>query len=145
MRYYLQLNLAFLFCVFFANPTLANESLTFQAIETDKQKRITDYVSEQIDVTLNFANIASKDLNDDVIDEFILQYDCGSNNLCRHVIVALEELEPVIIGQFDAHKILISNKKTYGIRDLVVYNNVHNDFQNQIARWNPFSFTYQLD
>lgn len=136
----------FLLFIFFSSfsSAFAGERLRFQAIETNKENRILDFAQKKVGQPSNQPEIAKKDLNNDVIDEFIVRYNCGQRS-CNHLIIALQELNPIIIGQFDAHKILISQKKTYGIYDLIIYNSQYNDFTNDIARWNPFLFQYKLD
>ncbi len=121
----------------------AAEILRFKRPETFRENKAIEAISQTQDQYLT----AKIDLNNDLIDEYIIKSSndqtCAPNNLCRHVIVAYRKDTPLIIGEFNAHKILILNEKTYGIRDLIVYNNAYNDFKNVTARWNPFNFKYQ--
>lgn len=121
----------------------ANERLRFQAIETAKEKQILNYASSIHKETLSTPQIAKIDLNGDLLKEFIIRPSCSTKRLCPHIIIALQDLKPVILGQFDAHKMLISYNKTYGIRDIILYNDLHNDFKSQTIRWSPFFFEYK--
>lgn len=131
--------------LFFMLPSLgeAAEILRFKNPESLRENKAIELISELSDQ----YKIAKIDLNDDLIDEYIIKPSndqiCGQNKLCRHIIVAYRQDTPLTIGEFNAHKILILNEKTYGIRDLIVYNDAYNDFKNVTARWNPFNFKYQ--
>jgi hypothetical protein len=91
-------------------------------------------------------SIAKIDLNGDTINEYIVRATntefCKQGKICSQTIIAFQNHKPIQIGQFDAHKILISHKKDYGIRQIIVYNDAYNDFKNVTARWNPFTFTF---
>ena len=93
-------------------------------------------------------SVAKTDLNNDAIEEYILRplnkSDCPKAPICPHYIVAQQNHEYILLGKFDAHKMLISNKKAYGIRDIIVYNTPHNDFSYKTAVWNPFSYRFEL-
>ena len=126
----------------------ANDSLRFQAPVSYKEKQVvTLALSEQENLPPPLW-LAKIDLNNDAIDEYVVRAkntdNCTSNKLCSHVIIVFQDHKPIKIGHFDAHKILISNKKSYGIRQIIVYNDAYNDFKNVTARWNPFSFTFEV-
>lgn len=125
----------------------ANEYLRFKEAETRNEIRAIEFIAQQKNQQLHAYKIAPIDLNDDFIDEYIVTLNnpqkCNKNNLCLYYFVALSDHKPINIGQFDAHKILISSKKSYGIHDIIVYNDAYNDFKNIKARWNPFNFSYQ--
>lgn len=132
----------------FPTKVSANDSLRFQVPVSYKEKQVVQFVLSKQD---NFPSplwIAKIDLNNDAIDEYVIRAqntdNCASGKLCRHVIIAFQDHKPINIGQFDAHKILISNKKSYGIRQIIVYNDAYNDFKNITASWNPFSFTFEV-
>ena len=139
-----------LFFIFLIAPfsLRANESLRFQAPVSYKEKQVVSFVTEQ-DKTAQTAYVLTPiDLNDDAIFEYIVRPQgadiCRPNKLCPHFIIAFQERQPIMIGQFDAHKMLVSGKKDYGIRQIIVYNNSYNDFENSTARWTPFAFRFEL-
>jgi hypothetical protein len=141
---------ALLFFLILACPftAQANEQLRFQAPDSYKENKVIEYVSS-INKKLSSPLLLAKiDLNADALDEYIIRAKditaCPQNKLCPYVIIALQDHKPIQIGQFDAHKILISNKKNYGIRQIIVYNDAYNDFKNVTAHWNPFSFSFEV-
>lgn len=130
------------FLAFNAN---SQQLLRFRPAETFKEKQIIGVVrSEQADVPLLLAPI---DLNDDAIDEYVVKPqfpgDCPQKPLCPHFIMAFQDYTPLEIGRFDAHKIEVSGKKTYGVRQIIVYNQRQNDFAQTTTLWNPFLFRYE--
>lgn len=137
-----------LFLFFLPQASFANESLRFSAAQGRKEKAVVAFVQNLRKTPQTPYLVAQNDLNDDAINEYILRPEstnfCPNAPLCSHMIVAFENYQPILIGQFDAHKILLSSKKTYGIRDVIVYNQSHNDFKTTTATWDPFSFRYKL-
>jgi len=88
--------------------------------------------------------IAPADFNDDFINEYILKPEsCAKGTICTHVLMAYMEEKPIQIGEIDAHKIMLSFKKDYGVKRLIVYNQEHNDFASVQSRWNPHIFRYE--
>jgi len=114
----------------------AEEILSFKAPETRREL-------EAVSSNKNSALIAKTDLNDDLIDEYVLQ-DCGDSEFCEFAIVAFKNFNPIQIGEFKAHKIVVSHEKTYGVRNLIVYNQQYNDYAFETALWDPFSFLYKF-
>lgn len=87
--------------------------------------------------------LANADLNDDFIDEYIVKpSNCQQQQLCDHKLIGFKAREPIILGEFDAHKIIILSKKDYGVKRLHVYNKSNNDFSFQTAVWNPVQYKY---
>ncbi len=127
---------------------MAIESLRFQAPVSYKEKQAITLVKKLHTTPRITYHIATTDLNNDAIDEYIIKpasaRDCQKKPLCQHSIIALQDHAPLLIGQFDAHKILISDKKTYGVRHIIVYNQPHNDFKTATAIWSPFNFRFEL-
>jgi len=114
----------------------AEEVLSFKEAETRREL-------QAISLSDNNSLIAKDDLNNDLIDEYVLQ-DCGDGTFCDFSIVAFKDFNPITIGTFKAHKIVVSREKTYGVRNLIVYNQQYNDFAFQTASWDPFSFSYKF-
>jgi hypothetical protein len=137
----------FLLTIHYSTLAYANEFLRFKEVKIRSEIKAVKLISKKENYLVENYKIAPIDLNDDFINEYVVTLDnpqkCNKNNLCAHYIIAFSNHEPVNIGQFDAHKILISNKKSYGIHDIIVYNDTYNDFQNITARWNPFNFSYK--
>lgn len=122
--------------VFLSTAAFAQQSLIFKEPETRREK-------QAILLNENSNLIAKADLNNDLIDEYVTQF-CTGQKLCDYKIIAFKEFQPIVIGAFKAHKIVVDDEKTYGIRNLIVYNQGYNDFAHQTAIWNPFSFSFEI-
>jgi hypothetical protein len=122
----------------------ANDLLRFDKPQSYKQQQALKALENQ-DLSYVIANI---DLNNDFIDEYVIRPEnmasCPKAPLCPFTIVAFENRKPIIIGTFDAHKMLVSHQKTYGVRHIIVYNQSHNDYTSAEAAWNPFSYRFEL-
>lgn len=133
----MRLLLTLAFILSFQLPASAQESLRFKAYEGFKEQQITKKFSPD-------ALIATIDLNDDFIDEYILEKQTNNPKFKRYTVIALENRKPIKIGEFDAYKLLVDTKKRYGIRNLIIYNNPHNDFHSKTALWDPYTFSYVI-
>lgn len=131
---------------FLITPVMAQsyEALRFRPAENYKQKQIIQFIKNKTQTADISEKISKIDLNNDLIDEYIVKQGCAPARLCQYFITAFENHTPILIGRFDAHKILISDKKDYGIRQIIVYNQPHNDFTHATAIWNPHKFEYTL-
>ena len=135
-------------CFLTPTPAQALEALRFKAAETYKEKQIIDFVQKSNGRASGAYALAPADLNNDAINEYVVRpaakNACADAPLCSYQIIAFQDHKPIMIGQFDAHKMLVSDKKAYGIRHIIVYNEPHNDFNYETAVWNPFSFRFEL-
>lgn len=113
-----------------------------------EQKLIAEFAqsSEIIDF-----DIADVDLNKDGLSEFIFKSKkCDlvvnrQKNYCNFTIAANQSDEKLInLGSFQAKAITLSNNFFKGIRDLHVYNLKENDYDYNIARWNPEKSGYEI-
>lgn len=134
---------------FIPADVFAMEPPGFHAPSSRKELEVIDFVNKNTNGSGIPYLIAPIDLNNDLIDEFVVKpqnlSDCRQKPLCPHQIIAFKDYSPIVIGNFDAHKILISDKKTYGIRHIIVYNTSYNDFKSETARWSPYEYRYELD
>lgn len=130
-----------------SSPANAKEILHFSKPKNHKENKAIEFTSKNKQGSAPAYEIAKIDFNNDLIDEYVIKPKgrdkCTQANLCTYTLVALQDYNPFKIGEFNAHKLLILDKKTYGIRDIIVYNDSYNDFKNITARWNPFTFSYQ--
>ena len=125
----------------------ALENLRFKQAQSYKQVQMIDLITNHTKKAETSYVLAEIDLNGDSIDEYVIKpesnADCPALPLCPYYVTAFQKHEPIIIGKFNAHKMLISDKKTYGIRQIIVYNVPHNDFTSETSSWNPHSFSYE--
>lgn len=140
----------FLFIAIFLLPvaSMAAETLRFRNAESYKERQIITFVEKTNKTNGIPYLIATIDLNNDAIDEYIVKpastKNCINRPLCTHQVAAFRDRKPILLGEFDAHKMLISDKKSYGIKNIIVYNVPYNDFKSETAIWNPFNFRFEL-
>ncbi len=130
------------------NAAYASEALRFNPPTNHKENLVIDHLNQQLKTTNTPYLIAKVDLNNDLIDEYITKPAspqlCRTVSFCPYHIIALPQHQPLLIGQFDAHNILVEDTHKYGVRNLRVYNKLNNNFTSSTALWNPFSFLYEV-
>ncbi len=134
-----------IFCVIALIPFEASAQQTpvFGAAVTYKENQIIQFVS-QLPGQNNDYTLAKVDLNDDALDEYIVKPSrCSIKTMCPHHIVAFKNRQPILLLDIIAYKIKLSDKTTYGILDLIIYNQKHNDFLSKNFGWNPYSYRYE--
>ena len=134
----------FLFCLaltlFSVSKANAEETLRFREADNYKENQILTHAQANIE---NSDLILSPfDLNGDFIDEYVVRTQNKEKQLYSYAILAFENNTPIIIGQFKAFNLLVSSKKTYGINNIIVYNDLNNDFRALTSIWNPYEFSY---
>lgn len=91
-------------------------------------------------------SVSRIDLNNDGRDELILKTeadDCDARRGCDYLVAAEKSSHWIQLGRIKAFNILVSDKRTYGVRDLIVYNIPNNDFESVRYVWKPKSFKYE--
>lgn len=135
-------------CLTALNNAYAFQALRFSAPSSYKETEALNFGLKQSDNPKVEHVIAAVDLNNDAIDEYIIRprsnHNCPKRPLCSYQIVAYQNHAPILIGKFDTHKVRIADKKDYGVQQVILYNEPHNDFKTTTARWNPFSFRFEL-
>ncbi len=129
------------------NAAWAQSALRFRAPEGIKEIRLLNHIKKTRQIPDIQYIIAPTDLNNDLINEYIIRpksnRDCSGSRLCPYYVIALQERTPITLGKFNAHKIVVSSKKTYGVRDIIVYNDHYNDFKTNTVTWHPYEFKYK--
>ncbi len=129
--------------VFSSNSALAEENIYFHPAKSAKELYIIDKVAKKLELSGEHM-LAKTDLNNDSIDEFFMRpATCQNQQRCPITIIALQKDAPIIIGQLEAVRVIISDDNTYGIRDLLVAETRINDFKQTKYQWNPHSYTYK--
>lgn len=137
----------FLLMVLATNAS-ANENLNFKPPSAYKENLVIKFVQNHLKNAPESYEIAKIDLNNDYIDEYIIRPKsiefCNKSGLCPYSIIALHKLTPVSLGYFMAHNMTVSDKTSFGIRNLWIYNNPSNNFENVLTKWEPYTAQYQL-
>lgn len=124
--------------------TLAQQSLVYGSPQNYKENQITQFVSQYAVRHDADYVIADIDLNDDAISEYVVKpLNCSKNTMCPHYIVAFKKHKPILLLDLEAYKITPSGKTTFGILDLIIHNQRHNDFLSKNFGWNPHSYRYE--
>lgn len=127
-------------------PTWAmaqTQTLKFKDSTKDiRELEVLDMLSKTQNFNLSVPyGIASFDLNDDGVDEWIVRDDadsgCGVKASCRYIAVGLSEKKPIVLGQFYASNLAVLDKKMFGVHGIAVYNNPNDDFKFIAHHWNP--------
>ncbi len=126
--------------IFMSSAASADKPLIFHDAKTYKETQVIRHAENNKEK--QSVKASTYDLNGDFIDEYIVKKFTPNQRLSNYTIVALENRIPITIGTFQAVKLLVSTKKTYGINNIIVYNDENNDFQTLTYAWNPNDFSY---
>ncbi len=89
----------------------------------------------------NFAEIASTDLNQDGINEFILKHN-KDNKASEFRIIAQNNSGNVELGVIEANRLMISYNRLHGVRSILAFNDLHNDFDYDVYQWSAKDLRY---
>lgn len=115
-----------------------------QGIETVEQTLLNAFIRDQNIFEGSIPSFETVDLNNDMIMEWIaFDSSCVQlKKLCKHIIIAKNTEQFIILGQFDALKISPSSQYTNGVRDILVYNSTMNEFKPATVKWNSALSSY---
>ena len=125
-------------CFLVLPRALALESLNFQNdLGTISANKIDAFLSDRYQTEIASYNIATADLNNDGLDEYILkQLDCTqAQAFCNYIVLAEKNNEIIELSNIKAKNILISGTYTYGIKDILAFQNTINDYDFDIYMW----------
>jgi hypothetical protein len=123
-----------LFVVLISSSGFAREALIFRApTEDHRDQVIAEYVSTHYPQTLKPYLFARADLNDDGIPEYIVRAQNHSRKaVSPHHILSVRRRQVTDWGVISAQKLEISDKKQGVFRQILVYNQLRNDFYHEI-------------
>lgn len=123
---------------------LGQQPPSYSGAQNFKENQIIKFVEELSNISSIQRVLSLVDLNDDGIYEYIVKpLNCNKNMMCPHHVVAFKSREPILLLYIEAFRITPSDKRTYGISDLIIHNQMHNDFLSKNFGWNPFSYRYE--
>lgn len=107
---------------------------------------LSEYIEQHLSATIDNFDIARTDFNGDNMDELIIKSKvCDTNTaFCMHYLFAETGDKILNLSAIQAREILISDKSTNGIRDILAFDNPHNDFDYSIYHWDAGQSTYIL-
>ncbi|PZQ44621.1 MAG: hypothetical protein DI551_09730 [Micavibrio aeruginosavorus] len=139
----------FAFLTILSSVAYATEPLFFHSGPKNfRETEVLDYLERLGRQTPALpASIAAIDLNGDGVEEWIIFQEptpsCKANANCPYIVAGLSDGLPMLLGEFTARKIGISDEKQYGVRKLLVYNEKNNDFTYQTYVWTPADLRFR--
>ena len=125
------------------SPAFAIEVLSYKSPSNYKERLAASYVAKIENQTASNYVLSKTDLNNDAIDEYIIKSKgCSQLTSCPHTIIAISNYQPLLLGTFQCHRILIDNKSLYGVRHLRIYKSSRNSYSYSTAKWAPFHSRY---
>lgn len=119
----------------------AGEPLFFKSPSDDfRDGVIAGFVAATYPDTPAPYAFARTDLNGDGVPEYIVKPAGLAKGLSPHHILSLRRRQVTDMGLIRAGKMEISDKKSYGVRDVVVYTKPANDFYRETWGWNGQTF-----
>lgn len=92
--------------------------------------------------------MATTDLNGDNVEELLLRIQPPPDPACqggcpaRFFVFGLGNGKLFLIGQFSGTRILVADDRTFGTRDIQVFDNPHDDFHSNRYVWTPAQRRY---
>ncbi len=90
------------------------------------------------------AQLAAIDLNEDGLPEYIFRRPDAQKYDFQVYAQKTGETQLTLLGALQGTKILVANTSKHGIRNLMVFNDVYNDFTYQMYAWSPENKRYGL-
>lgn len=134
----------FLFLILLPYSGSATEPLFFKEMSGSEASTFSSLLKIDEEIT----HLARTDLNKDGLDDFILfekKPDCLKKiTPCSYFILGQAKEDIALLNQIEAYNIAVSDIYKFGVRDLIVYNNAHNDYAHIVYRWDPASRRYKI-
>ena len=129
--------------VLHSNNAYALDDVYFHPAKNAKELYIIDKITKKLKLPPEQV-LAPADLNNDLIDEYFMRpAECKDQQRCLITIIALRKDTPIILGQLESVRIIVSDTHNYGVRDLMVAETRTNDFQETKYQWNPHHSLYE--
>ena len=137
--------MVFLMCGAQVTAVRAAETLHFNNdISRSSFERIKSYVSNDLGQNIATHDIAKIDLNNDGLYEFILRPSgCDQGAKCNFIVLAESGSKIRPLGRFEGINLLLGTEFSHGIRNLLVFNSVVNDFDYNLYTWHPKASAYR--
>ncbi len=125
----------------------AAESLTFTPIEEFRSIAAHKNIDFG-DKDTSLSAIATVDLNGDSLDEYIgkTTADSSQNSDIAPFYVfsstSLHAQTPIYLGVIHARTIMLGYESHHGVRDILAFSNIDNDFDYDAYTWNPMHSRY---
>ncbi len=145
MRTFITMLITTVISIAYIPQASAVESLSYEKQQSPLVTNlINNYLIKDYKTDISTFSIAEIDLNNDGIPEYILrQKKCGvAIRDCTHVILAQKNDEVLKLSEIRAQNLMVGGTFSYGIKDLLVFNDKINDYIFDIYVWSPKEKTY---
>lgn len=116
-------------CAAFApRVSYAAEDITFSAPDRGDALVIASSIAPEEE-----TQAARIDLNGDDIDEYIIQIP--QKKLSTFNIIAYVDDKVLKLGRIKAYRIMVSNDRENGVRDILAFSEDRNDFEYETYQW----------
>ena len=124
---------------------LASEILTFdRPVPRSSFEKIKTFSVNALQEDADNLSIARVDLNQDGLDEFVARKkECTRTTPCLYTILAESDDSIVSLGAFEGTGLLLGSEFTHGVRNLLVFENMRNDFDYVLYTWHPEVSAYR--
>lgn len=104
------------------------------------------FLQESYQVDSSLFDIAAADLNQDGVDEYILKrISCvHAGSVCSHMVLADQNNEMLLLSNIRARHLMVGATSSFGVKDLLAFENEINDYDFDIYMWSPAQKMYIL-
>lgn len=89
-------------------------------------------------------DIASIDLNEDGVPEFIARTGCAPDAGCVFDILAQTDEKVIALGEIKARSLALGSAYSAGVRNIIAYNKLENDYGRALYIWDPGARRYKI-
>lgn len=123
----------------------AAEKLRFDSdVPRSSFEKIKSFSNNTLNKSISGFDIAGTDLNSDGLDEYVLRSKrCENMTLCQFGILAETDGGIHVLGEFKGKNLLLGNEYTHGVRNILIFGNLMNDFDYEVYTWHPEASSYR--
>lgn len=138
----------FLFALSATQHVQAQQALNYDApLKASAKYQVTEFIKKSYNGNPELFKIAQTDLNNDGINEYILKrLSCiKANNSCSHLILGETNNNMRLLSTIKARHIMLAGTSSFGVNDLLVFQNDINDYDFDIYMWSSTEKMYILE
>ncbi|MGN7439108.1 MAG: hypothetical protein ACTHOO_10760 [Alcanivorax sp.] len=132
----------------FSHHAHAIEALKFRdEYSTTLKFQIDHFLQQEQRSDASQYVIATVDLNNDGVSEHILKRkSCNTPvSTCTFIIIAEKGDRILLLSKISAKNLMVDGKVTYGVKNLLAFNDDMNDYEYDIYMWSPKEKLYIMD
>ncbi|MCC6598172.1 MAG: hypothetical protein IT559_05240 [Alphaproteobacteria bacterium] len=132
-------------CAHMRTAEAAERLIYPENISPHASQSLAAYTSKDSALQHRDLRIAQADLNRDGIGEYILHSkDCDTSKLkCLYYILAQTPRGIISLGTIPGKELLLGDGFSYGVRDIIAFENKLNDYEQTLYVWRPEKSSYR--